>query len=95
MPGFAKSPFASSSVKEKAAFGGKEVAEGADWRDYFESDEEEEEDEPAGKKGAKGKKKEKKGEGRASGMTVHQGVWSLESHRAGFTSAWMGLLSLP
>lgn len=105
MPGFAKSPFASSAVKGKPAFGEvKAVVEGGDWRDYFESDDEEDDDEddqPAkkgakkGGKGAKGKKAATKGEGRASGMSVHQGVWSLESHRAGFTSAWMGLLSLP
>lgn len=107
LPAFAKSPFLSSATKEKPAFGEtKAVVEGGDWRDYFESDEEEEEEpelaggggkKPLAKGGKAAKKAGKgaKGEGRASGMSVHQGVWSLESHRAGFTSAWMGLLSLP
>jgi hypothetical protein len=94
IPSFKTSPFSGTSSKSKSPINAEESA---DWRDYFESDEEEEADDVGGKN-AVGSKKGKKAGGEArrqSSMTVHQGVWALESHRTVFTNAWMGLLSLP
>lgn len=103
LPGFAAQPFITAAAKAA-----KGEADPDDWRAYFDSDSEESDDGAPKARGpsapGKGKRKEikgKKGEkkrelgGRVKQMTVHEGIWSLESLRAGFTSAWMALLSLP
>lgn len=103
LSGFASRPFITAAAKAA-----KGEADADDWRAYFESDSEESDDGAPKARGpsapGKGKRKEVKGKkgaakrelgGRVKQMTVHEGIWSLESLRAGFTSAWMALLSLP
>lgn len=103
MPAFKSRPFISHSTSKK------ERLDEDDWRAFYESDSEESDDGAPKARGVsapgKGKRKEIKSKGpkgakkelggRVKQMTSHEGIWSLESLKAGFTSAWMGLLSLP
>lgn len=103
MPAFKSRPFVSHSTSKK------ERLDEDDWRAFYESDSEESDDGAPKARGVsapgKGKRKEIKPKGlkgakkelggRVKQMTSHEGIWSLESLKAGFTSAWMGLLSLP
>jgi hypothetical protein len=58
-----------------------------DWMAYYESSEASSDEDAASGKGKKRKRENRRG--------IHWSVWSVESHRKGFTSAWLGLLSLP
>lgn len=103
MPAFKPRPFVTHSTDKKERLGED------DWRAFYESDSEESDDGAPKARGVsapgKGKRKEIKPKGlkgskkelggRVKQMTSHEGIWSLESLKAGFTSAWMGLLSLP
>jgi len=66
-----------------------------DWMAYYESSEDESDDEELISK--KRKRGEKKADVKPGGgkRGMHAQIWSVESHRKGFTSAWLGLLSLP
>ncbi len=61
-----------------------------DWMAYYESSEDSSDEGTAGSAGGKGKKRK-----RVNRRGIHWSVWSVESHRKVFTSAWLGLLSLP
>jgi hypothetical protein len=66
-----------------------------DWMAYYESSEDESDDEDLVNK--KRKRGDKKAEVKTGGgkRGMHVQIWTVESHRKGFTSAWLGLLSLP